>query len=193
MNLRYLGDALDYWKGSLFFRLQAAGVFEDLSIDPMLTDQENWRSSDFKLYADLLQVRPDQVLYHKLKLKENRENYFAEIIRTGDLFIDPDTGISLTHNSPAENYIRISEINQLLSLPITLCIYQHVSREKTSERVSKLVVAIRDTDSKVHCCSYETPNVAMLFFSKKESRLERLSECFKNYLGRHASKRVKNW
>lgn len=41
MNLRYLGDALDYWKGSVFFRLQERGILKDFSVDPMLTDLED--------------------------------------------------------------------------------------------------------------------------------------------------------
>lgn len=195
MNLRFLGDALDYWKGSLFLRLQKGGILEDFSIDPMLTDHKYWHALDFKLYADMLQIRLDQILQHKRKLQEDREKYFAEVTHTGDLFIDPDTGITLGYARHAEKYIRVKEVHQLLSekLPRILCIYQHVGREKTRDRVSKLITALAEFNTRIYCCSYETPTVAMLFLSQKQNRLEQVNKYFKNYLGRHADMRVKIW
>ena len=193
MNLRFLGDALDYWKGSLFLRLQKGGILKDFSVDPMLTDAEDWHTADFRLYANLLQIRPDQILHHKGKLQEDREEYFAEVTHTGDLFVDPNTGIALGYVRHAEKYIRVGEVHQLLGekLPRILCIYQHVGREKTRDRVSKLSTALAEFN--IYCCSYETPTVAMLFVSQKQNRLEQVNEYFKNYLGRHADMRVKIW
>ena len=189
MKLRFLGDALDYWKGSLFLRLQNRGILKDFLVDPMLTDPEDWHAADFQLYADLLQIRPDQILQHKIKLQENRERYFAEVIHTGDLFVDPDTGIGLGYARHAENYIRVKEVHQLLGekLPRILCIYQHVGREKTRDRVSKLITALAEFSTRIYCCSYETPTVAMLFVSQKQNRVQQVKECFKNYLGRHSA------
>jgi hypothetical protein len=194
VNLRFLGDALDYWKGSVFLRLQNRGVLKDFLVDPMLTDPEDWHADDFRLYADLLQMRPDQILRHNGKLQENRETYFAEVIHTGDLFVDPDTGIGLGYARHAERYIRVKEVHQLLGekLPRILCIYQHIGREKTRDRVSKLITALAEFGARIYCCSYETPTVAMLFVSQKQNRIEQVSECFKNYLGRH-SERVRLW
>lgn len=195
MNLRYLGDALDYWKGSVFFRLQERGILKDFSVDPMLTDPEDWRTADFQLYSDLLQIRPDQVLQHKRKLREDREKYFTEVVHAGDLFVDPDTGIALRPVGHAEKYIKVREIHQLLGekLPRILCIYQHVRAQKTKDRVSELVLALVGVNTRIHCCSYETPTVAMLFMSKKQSRIEQMNKYFKNYLGRHVDRRVEIW
>lgn len=92
--MQFLGDALDHWKGSIFSRLRKAGLLEDFSVDPMLTDSEDWNTADFRLYADLLQVSIDQILRHKIDLKEDRSKYFAKIEHSGDLFLDPDTGIA---------------------------------------------------------------------------------------------------
>ncbi len=195
MNLRYLGDALDYWKGSLFLRLQEAGILKDFSVDPMLTDPEHWYAPDFRLYADLLQIRLDQILQHKRKLQEGGEKYFAEVTHTGDLFIDPDTGIALGYARNAEKYIRVQEVHQLLreKLPRILCVYQHIGREKTRDRVRKLITALAELNSRSYCCSYETPTVAMLFLSQKQSRIEQMNKYFKNCLGRHADRRMGIW
>lgn len=195
MNLRFLGDALDYWKGSIFLRLQNRGILKDFLVDPMLTDPVNWHAADFQLYADLLQIRPDQILRHKRMLQENRARYFAEVIHTGDLFVDPDTGIGLEYARNAEKYIRVKEVHQLLGkkLPRILCIYQHVGREKTRERVNKIIMALAEFSTRIYCCSYETPTVAMLFMSVRQNRIELVNEYFKNYLGRHSSMRVALW
>ena len=195
MNLRFLGDALDYWKGSLFLRLQKGGILKDFSVDPMLTDPEDWHAADFKLYTDLLQIRLDQILQHKRKLQEDREKYFAEVVHTGDLFVDPDTGIALRNVRYAEKYIRVTEVHQLLGeeLPRILCIYQHVRAKKTRDRVSEVISALAGINTRIYCCSYETPTVAMLFLSKKQNRIEQVNKYFKNYLGRHTDMRVKIW
>ena len=195
MKLGFLGDAIDYWKGSLFLRLQNRGILKDFLVDPMLTDPEDWHAADFQVYANLLQTTPDQILRHKTKLQENRERYFAEVIHTGDLFVDPNTGIGLGYVRHAEKYIRVEEVHQLLGekLPRILCIYQHVGREKTIDRVNKLITALAEFSTGIYCCSYETPTVAMLFASRKQNRVQQVKECFKNYLGRHGDMRVRLW
>lgn len=192
MNLEFLGDALDYWKGSVFLRLQKGGILKDFSVDPMLTDPEDWYAADFELYADLLQIRPNQILPHKIKLREDREEYFAEVMHTGDLFVDPDTGIALRGGSYAEKYIRVREVHQLLGekLPRILCIYQHIRAKKTRDRVREVIAALAEFNTRIYCCSYETPTVAMLFVSPKQNRIEQVNKYFKNYLGRHSYMRV---
>lgn len=192
MNLKFLGDALDYWKGSVFLRLKNGGILKDFSVDPMLTDPGDWNAADFQLYADLLQIRPKQILQHKIELGEDREKYFAEIMHTGDLFADPDTGITLRDTGHAEKHIRVREVHQLLGekLPRILCIYQHIRAQKTRDRVRELIAALAEFDTRIYCCAYETPTVAMLFISRKQNRIEQAHKYFKNYLGRHSDKRV---
>jgi len=192
MNLEFLGDALDYWKGSIFLRLQKGGILKDFLVDPMLTDPEDWYAADFRVYADLLQIRPNQILQHEIKLREDREKYFAEIMHTGDLFVDPDTGIALRDAGHAEKYIRVREVHQLLGekLPRILCIYQHIRAKKTRDRVRELIAALAQFNTGIYCCSYETPTVAMLFVSRKQNRIEQVNKYFKHYLGRHSDMRV---
>lgn len=109
-------------------REDVIGTEKRLVSSPMLTDPEDWYAADFQLYADLLQIRPKQILQHKIKLREGREKYFAEVMHTGDLSADPDTGIALRDAGHAEKHIRVREVHQLLGekLPRIPCIYQHI-------------------------------------------------------------------
>ena len=93
MNLRFLGDALDHWKGSVFEGLQNSNILEDFPVDAMASDIDNWRPEDWSLYAKLLRVRESQIVEHKATLERNRKKYFDEIPISGDLFLDPDTGV----------------------------------------------------------------------------------------------------
>jgi len=192
MNLNYLGDSMDFWKGAVFVRLQEGGILEDFAVDPMLTDAKDWHTADFHLYADLLQIRPNQILRHKSTLSEYRKRYFDEIRHAGDLYVDPDTGIAPKHAGPAENYVRIGEIHKLLNSPSTrvLCVYQHVRAKKTRARVIELFAALRELNANIYSCSYESPNVAMLFLSLEQNRINQMKKYFRNYLGRHSDGRV---
>ena len=192
MNIQFLGDALDYWKGFILSRLQKGGILHDFAVDPMLTDAEKWDTADFQLYADLLQIRPDQVLRHKARLHEDRDKYFAEIRHSGDLFVDPDTGMTL--RGARCEHIKIREVCQLLGekSPRILCIYQHI-RYRTRDRVNRLVSALRECDANIYSFSYESRTVAMLFLSRKQGRIERVERYFKDYFGRHADVRGKIW
>lgn len=55
MNLEFLGDALDHWKGSLFQSLCAGQVLHDFAVNPMATDQESWKEADFEVHARLIE------------------------------------------------------------------------------------------------------------------------------------------
>lgn len=66
MNLSYLGDALDHWKGSLFEFLQAHNLLNDFAVDPMASDLQSWRDADYALFADLLRVPRARILGHSV-------------------------------------------------------------------------------------------------------------------------------
>jgi len=197
MQLRFLGDAFDYWKGSLFCRLQGEGILVDFVVDPMLTDPKNWQESDSRLYADLLQITKAQVLRHRRNLREERPQYFAEITHTGDLFLDPDTGIDLrrTRHSNIERYVKVSEIHQLVrgNLPRILCTYQHLPRKKTEDILRELMSALSEGGTGVHYSFYKTWPVGMLFISGSRSRIKALNKYFRDHLGRHSDAKVATW
>ncbi len=93
MNLEFLGDASDHWKGALFVSLRKAMVLNDFAADTMATDQESWREEDRKLYASLLRIKQSLVIRHTTTLGY-RAKYIDELAHKGDLFLDPDTGVA---------------------------------------------------------------------------------------------------
>ncbi len=94
MNLRFLGDSLDHWKGSVLQHLSGEGALQDLRVNAMASDLEDWETPDWAVYFRLMRVIPIQVVGHQVPLSGNRHRYFAEIPPSGDLFLDPDTGIA---------------------------------------------------------------------------------------------------
>ena len=54
MNLQFLGDALDHWKGSVFEGLKKAGALAGFHVDAMASDAKMWRPQDWILFSKLL-------------------------------------------------------------------------------------------------------------------------------------------
>lgn len=192
MNLTYLGDALDHWKGSLFEFLESAGFLRGFSVDPMASDGANWRANDFKLFARLLRVTDVQILRHEFPLTERRR-YFAEITHRGDLFLDPDTGIDTGGGSPISKYIKPQELAALLenSGGRVVAVYQHVRAQKTSARIDGCLRALADVADGVGWCSYESGTVAMVFLSRDATRTNAIADGFGQFLGKHAKGRIR--
>jgi len=46
MNLQFLGDALDHWKGSVFEALQNSLLLKGFRVDAMASDSEKWEQND---------------------------------------------------------------------------------------------------------------------------------------------------
>ena len=192
MNLAYLGDALDHWKGSLFQFLEAERLVRNFAVDPMATDGAQWTVDDFELFARLLRVTDPQILRHRFSLSA-RDKYFAEITHSGDLFLDPDTGIDTGSGSPVDKYVKPQEIGNLLKTPDgrVVAVYQHVRAQKTSIRVDVCLAALINFVDHTGWCSYESGNVAMLFLSRDITRTTAIANGFGHLLGRHAEGRVR--
>jgi hypothetical protein len=190
MNLTFLGDALDHWKGSLFESMQKAEVLKNFAVDPMASDLPAWNEQDFDLFARLLRVRRSQVVPHQHSLV-NRASYFKEITHSGDLFLDPDTGIA-TGKRPTEKHIAPGEIRSLIDASDrVVAVYQHVRAQRVCDRVDAVCGALRDHIPECHWCSYESGTVAMLFVSRNHKRLAAVSRHFSAVLGRHAAGRIR--
>lgn len=187
MNLRFLGDALDHWKGSIFESLHAKGLLHDLAVDPMLTDPESWTQEDFELYARLLRIGKCQILQHRVDLKQ-RVGYFGEIQCLGDLFLDPDIGIN-TGKRKGRRHIQPAEIGPLLDHTRNrlLIIYQHMARQ-ASDRVNEVICKVEATVGRFSWCSYKSGTVAMLFLSRESSRTLGIAQHFKSVLGRQSAR-----
>jgi hypothetical protein len=132
MRRDHLGDAFDHWKGSLFGSLQRVGILTDFVVDPLVSDDGPWQPQDFGLYARLLRVKLRQVLQHEGRpsIGDDRQGYFQAISHTGDLFLDPDTGVATGRVRDRMKYVTPAEIGRLLdsSKKRIVAVYQHVSR-----------------------------------------------------------------
>ncbi len=194
MNLKFLGDAIDHWKGSLFESLQRAGVLHRLAVDPMVSDSTDWSRDDFALYARLLRVELSQLVPHDADLGADRNRYFNEISHTGDLFLDPDTGIATGHVDEQEKYITPSEIKGLLRMTSDrlLMVYQHVRAQTSAKRVDSVLHVVRQHAGPFHWCSYESSTVAMIFIARQGIRSAAVTKHFRGVLGRHVENRVRS-
>lgn len=195
MNLRYLGDALDHWKGSLFERLQRATLLRSFAVDAMATDAEDWQPADFALFANLLHIEERQILRHKHLLEIDRGGYFSEIAHEGDLFLDPDTGIATGKVGVDSQYLFANDVHSLLARQAgrVLAVYQHIRAQKTRDRLQRVISGLKLPDQPFTCCSYESGTVAMLFFSRDDARVGAIHQLFLEYLGRHAPGRIYRW
>jgi hypothetical protein len=191
MNLAYLGDALDYWKGALFEFLAARHLLHEFAVDPMASDLASWRATDYALFAELLRVRPEQIIRHRARLTTPQQ-YFDEIHHRGDLFVDPDTGIATCRVLDREKYVRPEDVQSLLSVGRNrlVVVYQHVRARKVATRVDEVVACVAGSVS-LAWCSYESGTVAMLFLSLAERRTQNIATALREKLGRHAARRVR--
>lgn len=192
MNLSYLGDALDHWKGSLFEFLQARQLLHGLTVDPMATDVEAWRERDYSLFADLLRVPRARIIRHRAKLATRRE-YFAEIRHKGDVFLDPDTGVATSRGRSPEKYVQPSDVWSLLANggDRLVVVYQHVRAAAVTARVDRVLVHLVGSKN-LGWCSYESGTVAMLHLSLAPRRTRAIATAFNAWLGRHAERRIRH-
>ena len=192
MNLAFLGDALDHWKGALFKSLSDTAALRDLRVDLMASDGDAWRAEDRAIFANLIGVQTGQLISHSVGLDE-RERYFGEIDHTGDLFLDPDTGVATGRVSKPERYIFPSEVNQLLdaSPARILVVYQHVRAQKVRIRVDSVLDGLGEASGRFFWVVYESGTVAMLFLSRTKNRSDAVSAHFHAMLGAHGKKRIR--
>ena len=142
MNLRFLGDAFDHWKGSV---LQLLGdTLRDVHVVPLLTDADRWTPEHFEVYARLLRIDPNRVVMRDSnfeRAQESRDRYLARLAdecvdrgRTDrcDLFLDPDTGVG----GRDKKHVCRADIDELLRVPgdrVLLIYTQAEDRFRNSE------------------------------------------------------------
>lgn len=191
MNLEFLGDALDHWKGSLFESLKRSDILRDFAVDPMAIDWRSWQPESVLAFTRLLRIDESQLILHKAEIA-NRERYFGEITHFGDLFLDPDTGVATGKVKEASQYVRPKEIKGLLGNADRLVVvYQHVRAMSVAKRVDDVCLAIRKEVTGLHWCSYESSTVAMIFLSLSAARISAVAECFRAFLGSASARRIR--
>jgi len=191
VNLSFLGDALDHWKGSLFESLQQAGVLRNFAVDAMASDWPAWQPEDVSLFSRLLKIDESQLIKHSVGLA-TREPYFDDIQHTGDVFLDPDIGVATGRVKNVNQYVRPSEIGLLLhDRDRLLAVYQHVRAQAVSQRVDTVCRALNGAIDGCNWSSYESGTVAMMFLSRSYQRVAEVTTHFRQLLGRHAIGRVR--
>jgi hypothetical protein len=191
VKLEFLGDALDYWKGSLFESLRQSSVLHDFRVDAMASDWPAWQQEDVTLYARLLRIGESKLIRHNESLA-SREQYFGEIEHMGDLFLDPDTGIATGRVEDIGRYVKPLEIDRLLrGSERVLAIYQHVRAQRVSQRVDEVCSTVKREVGERHWCSYESPTVALIFLSRCPGRPLEIATHFRKLLGKRADKRIR--
>jgi len=199
MKLTYLGDAHDHWKGSVFQYLQEGEILRNFLVDSMATDASPWNTANSKLYAHLLRIEETQLVQHDRTLfqdRKSRRRYFLNIPRTGDLFLDPDRGIT-TGGSTHENYLRPQELFELMETEKDrlVIVYQHSAHgSKMRERVKSVLAKLAEQKRPFACSSYESNTVALLFFSMTAERTQSVRDCFARLThGTDAANRIRLW
>jgi len=193
MNLRFIGDTQDHWKGSMIETLQRGDLMAGLMVDAMATDPAVWEEEDWQLYSELLRVPRRRIVSHNALLSVDRGGYFREIPEGVDLFLDPDTGVATGKVQKRDQYIYPKELAGLLTLSRVVAAYQHGGRSQIRPRLCTVVDAVGTQVPSLACVAYAATSVAMLFFSKDPDRIQPIADAFRALLGRHASDRILLW
>jgi hypothetical protein len=193
VNLKYLGDALDHWKGSLLNFLRQQNAIANFAVDPMSSDLVSWNADDYQVFMRLMRITSSELIRHRVSLR-NREAYFSEIAHLGDLFLDPDTGVATGKIRQRECYVFPLEVKRLLDAADhrVVAIYQHVRAQKVTHRVDQVMETLKAEIGKLGWSSYESGSVAMLFLSHDPARTTGVADCCHRLLRRHAAGRIRS-
>jgi len=196
MNRKFLGDAFDDWKGSIIQRLSSEGLLKNLAVEPMITDKQPWAEKELSTYSRLLNLWDIHLILHRTQVfAGNRMEYFKSIGHRGDLFLDPDTGI--TTGKTSHKHITASELKNLLESDTTrsrlLLVYQHAAHGSFQDRVESIAQHVFRRIQNLCCTTYECGTVAMLFFSFHKGRIVAIKRFFDDLLGNGDNGRVRIW
>jgi len=188
MNIDYLGDALDHWKGSVIEQLRP--VLHNLRVVPMCMEEE-WTPKHRCLYARLLGVRSEDDVFWDA-FNRNRRRYFENCQRfagDSDLFLDPDTGIEPISGCK-KCHVGLDNLRCLLpdNSRRLVMVYQHRSRirhgvEDVLDRNSVEDVLERIRQRGWLAGAYWAGAASMLFLSRKQGRVAGVRDRLDKWLG----------
>ncbi len=204
LNSKHLGDALDHWKGSLISILFSKQVLGSVVVEPMITDPRPWPEEDIQTYKRLLGL---EAIFHAKSTfpGRSREDYFNEVPKDGDIFLDPDIGIL---EKAKKEHIKVAEIINLLKSDRVVMVYQHSGQRlpkqeaQTNSNFNRWLLGIKnkltadtadagaDPADSVHCTVYECEQVAMFFISLNRKRIDKIKDVLQKYLKGKAQRRV---
>jgi hypothetical protein len=184
MNKKHLGDAFDYWKGSLILILtQKHKLISNLIVVPMITDDELWKEKQWQKYRTILNLLKKNSVWNEKKFKnpqKSRHEYFTSIPADCDIFLDPDTGVSFGKRK--KEHIAINDIQCLLNNVNdnrVLMVYQHArhNRNRAEQDCNMLKKQIHGT-----CCyPHECGQVTMFFISRDKKRIQKIKKALEPY------------
>ena len=142
MRMDYLGDSYDIVKQSLLRWLQLFGKW---AVHPMFT--EPFPPAQVIAYESLLGA--NVLSAEVLTLDTNRAAYFACASSSGNLFLDPDTGLRVmsTRGAHAPKYLFARDLSQLSEHrphSLTVVFDQSVGRGSVQSRRSHLEDKLRN-------------------------------------------------
>ena len=184
MRLKYLGDAIDHFKGSILRRLQSKNLLRNIGVDPMATDVDSWEEGHYQLYAELLGVATDRVFRIPGTLNARGRRALGRHSHVGDLFLDPDTGIRTARQSPIRAYVLPAELAQLLASDQVVVTYQHAWRAAESESVQQAIRSVADIELRSTATAYVSRQVALIFFSTDTERISAIENSLQSWLGK---------
>lgn len=184
MNTKFLGDEIDHWKGSLILILTRLKLISNFAVDPMVTNCQRWSEENLQTYERLLYLERNMICHNGNPFLKGRQDYFAGIQHEGDLFLDPDTGISIGRRV-LRKHITIPEICYLLNVnrKRVLMIYQHSARGNFRELLKKIIDnRLKYDEGVLYYCVYEGGRVAMFFISQNRKRIQAIQNGLHLYI-----------
>jgi hypothetical protein len=165
---RWLGDALDFWKGAFVGILRASSTpLWAVKVLPMFTDA-GWTIAEIETYAAILGVPVDALVSTSQLTKGNRSSYLTAVRDlSADVLVDPDTGIS-TDNKPKPSHVTASEVFAMLTRDNVVVVYQHRPRWSTAGWLARYAQLLTATGAVA--VSYESAQVGMLFATRSTVR-----------------------
>jgi len=190
VNSKFLGDALDHWKGCLISILLNSRLIRNIAVEPMITDARPWSKDDLETYRRLLRLESTSLICHdQSTFSGSREEYFGAVPKDVDVFLDPDTGIAT--GTGGRKHVKILELGKLLAKSDrVLMVYQHSARGSFHERLLKIRDRLARDISGVRCTIYECGRVAVFVISLNEDRIHRIQNALKEHLRGTADSRV---
>jgi hypothetical protein len=190
VNSKFLGDALDHWKGSLISILSSKMLIRNVTVEPMITDVRLWSKEDLETYRRLQKLESTSPICHRQStFSGRRDEYFDGVPEGGDVFLDPDTGIA-TGNGGRE-HVKVLELGKLLSKSDrVLMVYQHSARGPFHKRLLEITDIVSHDIPSVHVTIYECGRVAVFFISLNRARIHEIQNALKIYLRGTAERRV---
>lgn len=193
MQAKFLGDALDIWKGRMIRLLTDGDPTRTTCVVPMRTDA-SWSSKQVTTYATLLAIeRRDVIAMNHRYTWAEREQYFSTVIsdlkdrESCDVFLDPDTGLAPTRGSRAHaSYASVGRLVNQDSGRLVI-VYQH--RRRSSGWLRALVDEASSAVG-VSVCGYDGGSAAAVCFARRARRISDVARRLQDLLGPSAAQRV---